>query len=128
MATQDDTSRRTSDEARVQNTTQSQTTPQTEVPPVLDNVPSTPGFIKYGAAILLGLAVGIATYVAFNGVPSSHKSVQATEQTTKNTTDTRVYEPMMAPAETHTGKVLQEAANAESVAPLTPVASTDAQE
>lgn len=42
-----------------------------EVPGVTDNVDSTPRVVKYGAAVLLGLAFGLGCYVWYSGgVPS----------------------------------------------------------
>ena len=42
------------------------------VPAVTADVDETPGFVKYGAAVLLGLAVGVGGYVWYSGgVPSA---------------------------------------------------------
>ncbi|MBD5233556.1 MAG: OmpA family protein [Bacteroidales bacterium] len=47
-------------------------TAETEVPPVTADVDETPKFIRYGAAVLLGLAFGVGCYVWFgDGVPSA---------------------------------------------------------
>ena len=41
------------------------------VPAVTADVDETPGFVRYGAAILLGLAFGVGCYVWVDGVPSA---------------------------------------------------------
>lgn len=41
------------------------------VPAVTADVDETPRFVRYGAAVLLGLAFGLACYVWINGVPSA---------------------------------------------------------
>ena len=47
------------------------------VPAVPADISETPKFIKYGAAVLLGLAFGIGTYVWYNkGVPSAADNTQ----------------------------------------------------
>lgn len=43
------------------------------VPAVTADVDETPGFIRYGAAVLLGLAFGVGCYVWVDGVPSAPK-------------------------------------------------------
>jgi len=51
-----------------------------EVSPVVESNDSTPAFVKYGAAVILGLAFGIGCYVWYSGgVPSAPQNPRHVE-------------------------------------------------
>lgn len=96
------------------------------VPAVTADVDETPKFVKYGAAVLLGLAVGVGCYLWINGIPSrpqnpGHQIVLPTAQ--GNTASAAIPDPFAPNLDvngTATGVVLRDAALAESVEPLAP--------
>lgn len=57
------------------------------VPAVTADVDETPRFVKYGAAVLLGLAAGVACYIWIAGVPSDPQRPGRTISFSQDSTD-----------------------------------------
>ena len=109
------------------------------VPAVTADVDETPGFVKYGAAVLLGLAVGVGGYVWYSGgVPSApenpggHMAKAATYEYFNTPTayyqadaDGTVPDPFSSPFEV-TGYTAEPEGNVESQAGLTNASASDA--
>lgn len=115
---------------------------QTPEPPQADPAPfttadvdETPPVVKYGAAVLLGLAFGVGCYIWVDGgVPSSDRTgniamATAGTQNYYGTVNTdgiipdafrAAFEPSLDPAGTAAGNFLRETATSESVEPTAP--------
>ncbi len=94
------------------------------VPAVTADVDETPKFIKYGAAVLLGLAVGVGCYLWINGIPSQpqnpgHQIGMSTAQATMPAIP-EPFAPNLDANGTETAVLLRDASIAESVEPLAP--------
>lgn len=109
------------------------------VPPVPDDIPATPNYIKYCAAVFLGLTFGVACYVLGNSIVGERpeQPKQAAVATYDYFNQDGAYydpankgvlpDPFISPFEptldanyTETGAFLREAADAESVEPVAP--------
>lgn len=102
------------------------------IPAFTADVDETPAFIRYGSAILLGLAFGVGCYVwSIGGVPSAPQNPDHTVKMAPTeqyfTSSGQHYDPYMSPFEpnldmnyTAVGANLRDAALAESVEPLAP--------
>ena len=121
---------------------------ETIVPAVTADVDETPKFIKYGAAVLLGLAFGVGCYVWVDGgVPSAPQNpgrqlkIAPTAEYFANAGTYHApsaqgvlpdpfispYEPSLSPDYDATDATLSEFGTAESVEPLAPADITDAE-
>lgn len=109
------------------------------IPPVPDDVPATPGYIKYGAAIFLGITFGVACYVLGASIvgerPEQPQPTAAATYEYFNQGGAYLdpsnpgvlpdpfvspFEPTLDPNYTEAGAFLREAADAESVEPVAP--------
>lgn len=109
------------------------------VPAVPDDIPSTPNYIKYGAAVFLGLTFGVACYVLGNSIvgdrpmPPKHAGAATYEYFNQSgaygdaANKGVLPDPFISPFEptldanySQAGALLREASDAESVEPVAP--------
>lgn len=102
------------------------------IPAFTADIDETPAFVRYGSAILLGLAFGVGCYIwSIGGVPSAPQNPDHTVKMAPTeqyfTATGQHYDPYMSPFEpnldvnyTTVGANLRDAALAESVEPLAP--------